>query len=404
MTEDIRIKLKADEKGAVAAFQRLRNEVFQTEAGIKRVGAEGKTMGAALAASAQLLGPEFGALGGQVSAMAEALEKLPQSGLLVKAGLIGAVGAAGLFIGNTIGNWIWQTEKWTAALEKAREEFKKADQGIVKSETAQRQKQVEAIAGLPAEEQVQARADAIARVQSELATKASQMQRLQKEIEGRDWGMLQTADFAEETKTMEANLQAAKDRSEMLKEQLKQLHQINPEETRRNEELAKAKEAAEAAAKAEAERVKQMEAQAAAQQRLQESQLSYLEGLELELLRLKEGEAAYERARLQRQGFSDDTIEQAMQLRAEIDALRAAQGRIAETGGKSGGGAGGRGLGPPGTVQATEQRFLTRGAGIRGEDKLLKAQEAMLAKLDAQTRATERAADTLDERLPKVTY
>lgn len=401
MADDIRIKISADETGAAAAFQRLRKEVLATEAGVKRVGQDGKAMGQSLTAAAQLLGPQFGQLGGQVSAMADALEKLPQAGLLAKAGLIGAVGAAGLFVGKTIGDWIFQTEKWAESIEKARAEFAKADAAIVSSERANRAAMTAEISGLPSEEQVTRRAEAIKRVQTEIAQKDAQIRRARAEIESRDWGMFQTGDYAAETANIEQNLKAAEARREMLMEQFKALNQINPEETRRREELERQKVAAEAAAKAEADRAAALKREREEQQKLVDAQAAYLDGLELERIRLAEGEEAYERSRLQRMGFAETTINEAIRLRGELARLREAEQQGMARRPSAGQPGTQAGVSGPGQVTATQQRFVTRGAGIRNEDKLLKAAEEQLAKAAEMLEVAKQQRDTLNERLPR---
>ena len=48
MSEDINIRIKSDESGAVAGFKRLRSEVLNNEKAIKEIGTQGRLSGKAL--------------------------------------------------------------------------------------------------------------------------------------------------------------------------------------------------------------------------------------------------------------------------------------------------------------------------------------------------------------------
>ena len=405
MTEDIRIKLSADEKGAVAAFQRLREEVLNSEKGIKRVGDQGKLSGKALKDMASVLGPEFQILGDRIDHVSGALTDIKGAGFLAKASLVALVTVGAGQVGDMIGNWIAKTEEWTEAHKKAIEQIKSGQEFLGKLTQSRFEKQIE-IANLAATKEQRNEELSRLRVQkmNEMLEARNQLVEDEKTLRvalGNDILGYGTEDNA----IAEEAVRLSKERVKQLTEQFNLVDKLRYREgpTGLDAELKKRQDAADKIAKAEAEKAKAMEQQAAAQARLSDMQDNYLANLELELTRIRDGEEAFERAKLKQQGFAPDAINRAIELRNEIDALKKAAEKATDSDSPAAVAAN-RELGAPGAVQATQQRFLTRGAGIRDQDKLLKAQEAMLAKLDAQTRETKRAADTLDERLPKVTY
>jgi hypothetical protein len=105
---------------------------------------------------------------------------------------------------------------------------------------------------------------------------------------------------------------------------------------------------------ADAERAQAAAAAAAAEQSRIKQQADYLEGLQLELVRVRDGEEAYTRLTLAKQGFTEATIDSAIAMKAELDALR-----NVSKGSPSSPTPGQQSL--PGLVQATQQRFITRG-------------------------------------------
>jgi hypothetical protein len=135
-------------------------------------------------------------------------------------------------------------------------------------------------------------------------------------------------------------------------------------------------------------------------ERLNATQEDYLINLELELVKIKEGEEAYLRLTLAKQGFNEETIKSALALKAEITELSEAA-KVREKGGAAGRGIS---LQAPGQVQGTQARFITRGIGMSGQDKILEATRKQIEKQEALLAEQKKQTQILQDRLPRVTY
>jgi hypothetical protein len=197
-----------------------------------------------------------------------------------------------------------------------------------------------------------------------------------------------TAGVAERTESiaiLEQEREAARKTREMYQGLLRE----------REKQAEKAREAEEA--KALAEEARAAEQAAAAAQRLIETQEDYLFTLEAELVKIKEGEDAYMRLTLAKRGFTEESINSALALKAEISELSEAA-KARERSGTSGSG-GGMSITAPGQVQGTQARFITRGTGSSVQDKILEAtrkqieqQRAMLEEQKKTARILEKVA------------
>ena len=119
MTEDIRIKITADDAQAVQSFKRLGKEAANTSQRMKNIGQEGSKLSKGLQSIGQVAGPEFGALAGSLERASGAMAGLGEAGLLAKAGLVAMVAVGSVQVSNMINDWIWQTEEWTKKTEEA---------------------------------------------------------------------------------------------------------------------------------------------------------------------------------------------------------------------------------------------------------------------------------------------
>jgi hypothetical protein len=164
----------------------------------------------------------------------------------------------------------------------------------------------------------------------------------------------------------------------------------------RKESEQAAAEATKAAAAAEAEQARVREQAAAQADRLKQTQDSYLFNLEAELVKLREGEEAYTRLTLSKQGFEQATIDAALAMRAEIDAIKKAeeekqrQDREAanqEPNDQR------REFQAPGQVQGTQARFITRGTGSSVQDKILATAQKQVEKQSEVVAAVKQMVD-----------
>jgi hypothetical protein len=380
-TEDIRIKLQADESGAVNAFRKLRSEVLNNEQGLKQLGQQGKMTGKGLKDMASFLGPEFQILGDRLDHVSGAMADIKGAGLLAKGAMIGLVATAGFQVGQMIGNWVFETEKWKKALEDARGEADRLNSKLLEgareraSEFTTEQLETE-LAGV--DNQIGELGGSIGTLRDELN---------QMNIFSRTF----TAGVAERTESiaiLEQEREAARKTREMYQGLLKE----------REKQAQAAAEATEA--KALAEEARAAEQAAAAAQQLIDTQEDYLFQLDAELVKIRDGEEAYMRLTLAKRGFTDETINSALALKAEITELSEAA-KVREKGGAAGGG---MSLQAPGQVQGTQARFITRGIGMSGQDKILEATRKQIEKQEALLAEQKKQTQILQDRLPRVTY
>ena len=333
MSEDIRFKISADESGAVNAFKKVRSEVLNNEHGLKSLNQEGKVTGKALKDMASVLGPEFSILGDRVGQVTGALNDARGAGLAAKAGLVGLVAVAGVQVGRMIGDWVFETQKWQDELSKAIELSSKLNQGFVKS--------------------ARDRASAMStdELMSELTGLDKALARAQSQLAGYDKAISvpffgRTGEVEASVRILEEQIKNQRELRDVFMEAVTQRNKENSEEFKANQERIKQ----------EMELVKQKEKAAADEQRRIELQETTLDNLALEIVRLKEGEEAYTRLSLAKQGFTQDTIDAAVAMKAEIEALKQVDkvtpDKTKEIRDNT-----------PGSIQATQQRFITRGSG-----------------------------------------
>jgi hypothetical protein len=363
MSEDIQFKITADESGALNAFKRVRSEVLNNEHSLQEVGKQGKITSTALKDAANVLGPEFQILGDRIDHITGALGDVNGASLAAKASLVTLVAVGGFEVGRMIGDWISGTQRWIDELKEA-EAISAKMQSRVQSNTQER-------AGGLASDQLQ----------NELRGTADAIQRIQEQIKQSDMALLNFSG-GNWVPFFGGGEQVRRETVDSLKKQLesqRQLHQTYQDEIAKRAKDARDEEAKQIQATVEQE-AKAIEAKQSDNDKLVKSQDDYLASLDLELLKLREGEEAYERKRLAMLDYSDTTIEKALQIKAAIEQetrlQRESEGRNDLVR-----------IGQRGEVRGDQQRFITRGPGMKGEEKLLAA-----AKEQAQ-----RAAEMLKE-------
>ena len=378
-TEDIRIKLQADESGAVNAFRKLRSEVLNNEQGLKQLGQQGKMTGKGLKDMASFLGPEFQILGDRLDHVSGAMADIKGAGMLAKGAMIGLVATAGFQVGKMIGDWVFETEKWKEALAEARKEADRLNAMLLEGARNRASE-------LSADELDRELKGTIENV-STLSMRLAELKQLQDKTwyVDRALGTDGFSERVEEIKTIEQELDV-----------MRKLRQSYEEATQARQKQADQAREADAAKKA-ADEARETEKAAAAAQQLIDTQEDYLFTLEAELVKIKEGEDAYMRLTLAKRGFTEESINSALALKAEISELSEAA-KARERSGTSGSG-GGMSITAPGQVQGTQARFITRGTGSSVQDKILEAtrkqieqQRAMLEEQKKTARILEKVA------------
>jgi hypothetical protein len=373
-TEDINIRLTADDSGATTALNRLRDQVLNNDKALKQVSQQGKMTGKSLKDMASFLGPEFQVLGDRLDHVSGAMGDIKGAGILAKGAMIGLVATAGFQVGKMIGDWVFETEKWKETLADARKE---AD--------ALNAKMLQGARERTSELSVEQLERELGGTSQNIGEITDQINKLKREAE--EWNLsntlrIGTEDRQNEIGTLEQEREAARKLRDMYQETL----------AARQKQAEQAREAAEA--KALAEEARAAEQATAAAQQLVDTQEDYLFTLEAELVKIKEGEDAYMRLTLAKRGFTEESINSALALKAEISELSEATKERER-------GAAGRGASvtAPGQVQGTQARFITRGTGSSVQDKILEAtrkqieqQRAMLEEQKKTARILEKVA------------
>lgn len=385
MSEDINIRIKSDESGAVAGFKRLRNEILNNEKGLQEIGKQGRISGTALKDMADVLGPEFQILGDRIDHLTGSLEDVRGASLVTKASLIGLVAVASYQVGDMISNWAMQTEAWKAAHDEAIKSIAQSSTFVKKLTEDRFQKQIQLAQLASTEEQKNAELSSI-RMQ-----KMNELQDARNQLASEQMELSKTTanDILgygkEDNAIAEEAIRITKERIKLLQQQFNEADRLRyrPEETGLDAQLAQRRQEAEAAAEAvkqqaeaERKRVAELERSKQAEDALLQSQQSYLDSLEMEIVKLTQGEEAYQRLRLAKQGFTEDTIESALALQREIKALNIKADAERQSTPQ-------REQSLP-QLQASQQRFLTRGTGSSVQQKIVdevKRQNAIASRL-----------------------
>jgi hypothetical protein len=377
MSEDIKFKITADESGAVNAFKRVRNEVLNNEHGLKKVGQQGKITSTALKDAANVLGPEFQMLGDRIDHITGALGDVNGASLMAKASLITLVAVGGFEVGRMIGDWISGTQRWI-------EELKEAEAVSAKMQSRVLANTQERAGGMSPDQ-----------LQQELRGTSDAIQRIQEQIKESDMALMNFSG-GNWVPFFGGGEQVRRESVESLKTQLeaqRQLHQTYQKAVADQAKAAREEESKREQAVVEQE-AKAIETKKADNDKLVQSQNDYIANLDLELLKLKEGEEAYERKRLAMLGYSDTTIEKALQIKAAIEQetqlWRESEGRDSSVR-----------IGQRGVIQGDQQRFITRGIGMKGDEKLLAAAKEQAKKAAELVAESKKQTRLLETRLPK---
>jgi hypothetical protein len=385
MSEDIQFKITADESGALNAFKRVRNEVLNNDKALERVGKQGKLTSTALKDAANVLGPEFQILGDRIDHISGALADVNGASMLAKGSLVALVAVGSAEVGLMIGEWIAGTEQWKATFDETTKSIASDMQYITKQNQERFDNEIKLAQLAATEEQKNNELSKIRVATNNALTQATLT--LTKAQEGLNESLAN--DFlgrnTEDNAIAQEAVRIAQEQVNALKQQADIVDRLRYGGSEIEEQIAQRQREADAI-KAQNEALAK---QSAEQERLQQTQVDYLANLDAELVRIRDGEEAYLRLTLAKQGFTDESIESALRLKTEINELselskiRQTEATNAEREERDSP----IRIGQRGELRGDQQRFITRGPGMKGEEKLLAA-----AKEQAQ-----RAAEMLKE-------
>lgn len=189
MSDAVKILIDAEDQ-ASAKIAKASRAIEQNVKHIKDVGGKAK-------ASTEFIGQLAGTLGGSeiaglASQMGGLTEKISQfsevsklggaGALAFKAGVAGLVGVLSFQVGKSIGDAVFQTEEWTKALEKARQESARLTSELIDQQKYRRDIEKREIALLPAEDQAKAQAAMLDRMRSDLERYKTEHEAATKEV------------------------------------------------------------------------------------------------------------------------------------------------------------------------------------------------------------------------------
>jgi len=388
VADDISIVIGAQDK----ASKVINDVVKNADAKLKQF----KTVAASGKASAELTGTLAKTLGGtalgafsgelagiteRISAFSEVSKQGAGGALAFKAGLAGVAAVAGFKIGTMIGDWVYETEKFTKQLQEANIELLKAADvaaGLASTTLGIATAKIDLI------DDPEAQDAALRKRYTELSRIAEQQQKnidlIKEEQAARVTGWQSMLGLSEEVKAANtAEIQAAeKLRNATEAEQAKIGQRLN-REFQELEALKKAKQdkaeaerkalADTAAAQKQAEDEKQraIDKQVADAKRIEDLKKSELENLERQKVLLNEGKEAAHALALEQKGLDKATAERIASEQAAID--KAMEEKNAKGGNQQIG------------IQATESRLLTRGPAEKGIDKIATNTDKMVTEI-----------------------
>jgi hypothetical protein len=398
MSEDIQFKITADEAGALNAFKRVRNEVLNNEHGLKEVGKQGKLTSTALKDAASVLGPQFQILGDRIDHISGALGDVKGASLLAKASIVGLVAVGSWEVGRMVSDWIAGAEEWAKANEEAVKRITASQDFLIKKGQERLSLDLQiANAASSAEQRESELTDLLVKKKTDLFD-------AQQSLIDAEWD-LKTARGnnalgmgGEDDAIAEANLANAKEMVKAINEQINAINRQRDGATGREAELERRK--------AELDAIKAqndaLAKQAAEQERLQQTQESYLANLDAELVRIRDGEEAYLRLTLAKQGFTEESINAALKLKAEINELSELNKIRTEEAAKPDPEERDSPIriGQRGELRGDQQRFITRGIGMKGDEKLLAAAKEQIQRANEMLKESKKQTALL-AKLPK---
>lgn len=327
MAESIDILIQAEDK-ASTKFKAVGDSAEVLGRRVKETGGKVKSSVELAGTFANALGgTSFGGFAGEIGQITERIgafsEVAKQGGagaLALKAGLVAATALVAVKVGETIGNWVWQTEKLAESMRKTAEEAQRLDQ-LTKSaqqeQFADKRQTFESFID-PTERQaaIKAREDELAKEKAgaELTVKLAERQ-------------VESAKKARDAWSLGALLRRGEKQAEVKN--------FEDELKRDQERLASIKNEWLAVQKLTSERAKEIEALKAANEAKAKSQ-SYIDGLREEVAMMKatteerlKMEAA-KNATPEQRGIAESLLQEREALKAKAEAEKEAQAKAEE--------------------------------------------------------------------------
>lgn len=310
MSESVDILVAAENK-ASPVFDRVGGDAERLGARVKETGKKVKASTELVGSFANVLGnTQFGGAAGQlaqlterVSAFSEVAKQGGVAALALKASIAGAVAVASFKIGESIGNWVWETERWKKELEAAAKAAAKAQ---VVFETKQQRRFAEKREDISLERKPEDR---------EKATQ-SQIEKLRKEAEGMEARINLARKEVEDRKAANDSAWFKGNSSEELKIAEQQLATI----LKNKEALDKERESLEASVSARAKEVEARKASNAAADRSD----AFVDSLKQELS-LLEAVTEAEKRKVMAGRNAPTRSNEAAAIQERIDALKQEQ-------------------------------------------------------------------------------
>jgi hypothetical protein len=386
MTEDIKIKISADDVQATEAFKKIAKNAKAAEEAMKAIDQEAKVVKGSFEELSKY--GNFDDVTQEAKALKNEIKGLENLNLQASVSLIKETAKVSFEVGQQIGNWVWGVDDFNAELDKTNQSIMKMYDEI----EARARSRGQGMGLEQIKQEIDGYEQSIARLTKQ-----------QNELNEENFRFELSAD-KESVATAIKNQERLRD---ALKEVYEQRSKEPPPAPRGENEQVMAQFVNMTREEAQAFREAQHEAELyiAEQEklnRLKETQSNYLANLDAELVRIKEGEEAYLRLTLAKQGFNDESIEAAVRLKAEINELnelekiRLKEAETVETKESIR-------VSRPGELQSEQQRFITRGPGMKGEEKILAATQKQVEMQQALLAEQKKQRQLLEQRLPRET-
>ena len=391
---------------ASPAFTAVAGQMKKTaDTGQKLSGVFSKIFGSLGLDQLQAFSGEFGNISGQMKELGDAGEKGGAGMMVAKAGIAAAVAAAAFNIGEMIGNWVFETERWKQALKDALDEANKGEQQVREKLDKQFQLRLKIAETAPMEEQKQAELKTLQeQIQRDIQFQRDFLKMREQELAtaeaGNYFGMTQG-----DVDKAKADLDNEKKKLELLQEQNQELQDIrNPSaeqqmldaRLKNNEEIKKANDEALAA---EQRRFQEWSKNWDDQKKAQEDQLKkeddYLAALQLRNEELTNGKRAADEMKASMAGISEEVILQGRELAIQNELLEAQQ-KLADEQKKKDEERQKAFAQTTAPLQAVQSRLLSR-VSTGGGDRVAKASEKT-AELTAEIEKLQREQLELQKR------
>lgn len=344
-TESVKIVIDAEDK-ATAKIRKSTEAIKKNVAQVKEVGGQAKASTEFVGALATSMGSsEIGGYAGQLAMLTErvsAFSEVAKGGglaaLAFKGGLVAVAGVIGFQVGKALGNIIFQTDKWTEALERANAEAQQLTQLGLTKVTREFGQELEKISFIEGFEQQQEALNNLGdnvkrnisnvRAELEVFRSMDQFKNVSEEFkqqEARARGVRRTR------QELEAELQLYRGLDQQIKaktgshaeeiNKLKMVAKWRAEHAKHQEDQIK--RIADAEKKKEDARKAAQAKELAVRERIANITKSSVDNLMAEVIAMKDGAAAAESFKLQLQGIDKGTADSIAAFREKLNKIKA---------------------------------------------------------------------------------